>query len=139
MEVAKEFARQASLDRKHPTSTAIVNKNKRVIGLGANGSKYHELHGCERKRLNMPTGQGYELCEGCHPKNHSETKAIDHAKASGQNTEGADIYLWGHWWICEPCWGSILEAKINNVFLMEGSERLFNNKHPENTIGKFDI
>ncbi len=135
MKELKEYARVMSLDKGHPTASLIV-KDGIVIGRGANGSKYHELHGCERKRLNMPTGQGYELCEGCHPKNHSEPRAIEHAKSLGHSTEDADIYLRGHWWLCEPCWDSILEARIRDVYLMEGSERLFNKEHPDNIIGK---
>ncbi len=138
MKALKEYARIMSLDRQHPTAAFIV-RNGEILGRGANGSKYHELHGCERKRLNVPTGQGYELCEGCHPKNHSEPRAISHAKESGHDTSGANLYMWGHWWICEPCWGLILEAKINDVYLMEGSEILFNENHPDNIIGKFDI
>ncbi|MEM4242285.1 MAG: deaminase [Candidatus Woesearchaeota archaeon] len=138
MAALRKYASIMSLDREHPTAAFVVRGGE-IIGRGANGSKYHEQYGCERKRLNMPTGQGYELCEGCHPKNHSESRAIAYAKEAGHNPENADIYIWGHWWICEQCWGSILEARINDVFLMEGSEMLFNNKHPGNIIGKFDI
>jgi deoxycytidylate deaminase len=135
MEMLKNYARAMSLDKKHPTSSFVV-KDGVIIGRGANGSEYHEKHGCERKRLNMPTGQGYELCEGCHPKNHSEPRAINDAKKKGHDTVGADHYLWGHWWLCEPCWGSIIEAKINQVYLMEGSEYLFNREDSRNIIGK---
>lgn len=132
--VARDFARLNSLDPVHPTGTVIV-KHEQIVSFGANGSSYHETHGCERKKLGCKTGEGYELCEGCHPKNHSEASAIRNAKAFDRPTEGADLYLWGHWWCCKPCWNSILEAKINQVFLLEGSEILFNREQPGNIIG----
>ncbi len=135
MQLLKEYARLMSLDRIHPTASFII-QNDKILGRGANGSNYHEQHGCERKRLNIPTGKGYELCEGCHPKNHSEPRAINHAKSGGYDTTGTDLYLWGHWWCCQWCWDSILEAKINNVYLMKNSEVLFNQAHPDNIIGK---
>ena|SRR3989344_3600909 len=129
MVMAEECARKNSLDSAHKTGSVVV-KNGRILGRGANGSNYHSINGCERKKQNMPTGQGYELCEGCHPKNHSEPKAIKNALDSGHDTAGADLYLYGHWWCCEPCWNSIIENGIINVFLLEGSEKLFN-RRPE--------
>ena len=115
---------------------AVLVKDGRMIGRGANGSDYHELHGCERVKQGIPTGQGYELCEGCHPKNHSEPTAIANAEAHGEDTEAADLYLWGHWWFCEPCWNAIIAAGIREVYLLEGSEVFFNKAHPENIIGR---
>ena len=134
MSTAKEYAKEHSLDKHVPTASVLV-LNGEVIGLGANGSNHHEQHGCERVKQNIPTGQGYELCEGCHPKNHSEASAIKNAHDNGKQTEGADLYLWGHWWCCEPCWGAMIAAGIKNVYLAEASEKLFNKENPENIIG----
>lgn len=130
---AKEYARINSLDKEMP-NTSIIVKNGLVIGRGANGSTYHDIHGCERVRQNIPTGEGYELCEGCHPKNHGESRAIKNAKDEGQDIKGADLYLWGHWWCCEPCWNAMIAAGIKNVYLLENSEILFNKKDPNNII-----
>lgn len=134
IQAAKEFAREHSLDKTMPTGAAIVIFGE-VIGLGANGSDYHELHGCERVKNNVPTGTGYDLCEGCHPKNHAEAKAIQSIKDSGKNPEGADLYLWGHWWCCESCWQKMIDAGINKVFLAEESEVLFNKNADGNIVG----
>ncbi len=133
---AAAFALEHSLDNAVKTGSVIV-KNGEIIGRGANGSDYHKAHECERVRLKIPTGQGYELCEGCHPKNHSEPRAIADAQAHGHDTEGADLYLWGHWWACEPCWRAIIDGGIANVYLMEGSEKLFNKDSPENVLGNW--
>ena len=132
---AKEYARTHSLDETVQTGAVIV-KEGTVIGRGANGSDYHKEHGCERVKRGIPTGQSYELCEGCDPKNHAEPRAIADAKKNGYDTHGANLYLWGHWWACEPCWNAMIEAGIENVHLMEGSERLFNKKHSDTIIGR---
>lgn len=124
MQAAKKFCENNSLDKAVPTGSAVVKDNQ-IIGLGANGSTYHQTHICERVRQNIPTGQGYELCEGCHPKNHSEPRAIQQAIHNGYDPSGADLYLWGHWWCCQPCWTSMLDAGINNVYVLENSHTMF--------------
>ncbi|HWH07365.1 MAG TPA: deaminase [Candidatus Paceibacterota bacterium] len=133
MKEAEAYARAHSLDNAVKTGSIVVLAGE-VIGRGANGSDYHVRHECERVRQNIPTGQGYELCEGCHPKNHSEPRAINDAKTRTEDLSEADLYLWGHWWACEPCWNAIQEAGIRNVYLLEGSERFFNKAHPDNVL-----
>lgn len=137
MRAAKEVAREQSLDNAMSTGTVIV-KGGEIIGRGANGSDYHQTHECERVKQGIPTGQGYELCEGCHPKNHSEPKAVADAQRhiGDKNLAGAEAYLWGHWWCCEPCWQAMLAAGIRKVYLLEASEILFNKQAPGNVIGR---
>ena len=135
MSAAKILAQFESLDETMP-GAAIIVLGEEIIGGGANGSSYHEEHGCERVRLGCKTGEGYELCEGCHPKNHSEYKAIYTAQKDGIQTQGADLYLWGHWWCCKSCWDTMISAGIKRVFLVYESEILFNKTHPHNIVGK---
>jgi len=135
MAEAKEYARVNSLDKEMPNTSVIV-KNGVIIGRGANGSTYHETHGCERVKRNIPTGEGYEICEGCHPKNHGESRAIQNAKDQGADITGADLYMWGHWWCCRSCWDAMISVGIKNVYLLENSEVLFNKMDPNNVIGK---
>ena len=132
---ARRQAIDHSLDKALKTG-AVVVADGTVIGKGANGSKYHETHECERVRLKMPSGQGYELCEGCHPKNHAEPSAIEDAKNNGHESQlkGASLYLWGHWWCCEPCWNAMIKAGISDVFLLEGSEWMFDRENPKNIL-----
>lgn len=138
MQAAKAFAREHSLDKVMPNSSVIVCDGE-VIAAGANGSDYHDTHECERVKQGMPSGQGYELCEGCHPKNHGEQSAINSAKSKGVDVSGADLYMWGHWWCCESCWDAMENAGINQVYLLEGSEKLFNKDHADNIVGhQFD-
>ena len=131
---AKKYAKEYSLDTTMPTASVIVMDGV-VIGRGANGSDYHLTHECERVKKGVPTGQRYELCEGCHPRNHSEPRALINAQANGYLTKDADLYLWGHWWACKPCWDALIASGVQNVYLMEGSEKLFNKMHPDNIVG----
>ena len=135
MTAAKMYAQEFSLDKVMP-GTAVVVKNRRILGIGANGSDFHKTHQCQRVLLGCKSGEGYDLCEGCHPKNHSEAKAIISAKSQGFETDGADLYLWGHWWCCKSCWDKMIEAGIANVYLLYDSEKLFNKEHPENIVGR---
>lgn len=134
---AKEFARENSLDKGMPNCSVVV-KDGVEIGLAANGSDYHDLYGCERKRLGSKTGEDYDKCEGCHPKNHGEPKAIADAleKTSAETVNGAEVYLWGHWWCCEPCWDAMLGNGITTVNLLENSQVLFDREKPGNIIGR---
>ena len=134
MQEAKKFAKENSLDKTVPTGAVIVKDNK-IIGFGANGSDYHEKNGCYRVQNNIPTGQGYELCEGCSPKNHAEPKAIKNTIDKGFSPENTDLYLWGHWWCCKSCWEVMINSGIKNVYLLEGSEILFDKNNPNNIIG----
>lgn len=135
---AKKFAKENSLDKTMPNSSVIV-KDDKIIGIGANGSDYHEKNGCYRVKNNIPSGQGYELCDGCSPKNHGEAKALANAISLGNDSKGADIYLWGHWWCCQPCWDAMIKAGIKDVYLLEGSEILFDKNNPNNVVGhQFD-
>jgi len=135
MASARYLAKFDSLDKTMPGAAVIV-KDGEIAGEGANGSNYHEKYGCERVRLGCKTGEGYEFCEGCHPKNHSESKAIRDARNNENQTQGGDLYLWGHWWCCKWCWDEMIKAGIKRVFLMEKSEILFNREHPDNIVGK---
>jgi len=120
MQAAKLVAQTESLDPDHPTGAVIV-KDDQIIGTGANGSTWHDTNGCERKRLKIPTGEGYELCEGCHPKHHAEQTAIANCK----NPKESNIYLWGHWWCCQSCWDTMIAADIKNVYLPAGATEMF--------------
>lgn len=125
MRQARRVAEERSLDRDWPTG-AVVVKDGKVIGRGANGSEYHRQYGCRRKELGIKTGERYDLCEGCDPKNHAEQLAIENVLATGPGPVGAEVYLWGHWWCCESCWQVMIDAGIKNVYLVKGADVRFN-------------
>lgn len=132
---AKAYAKEFRSNLVLP-SAAVIVKDDEMIGVGSIGNNPAHIKGCVRVELHMPTGQGYDLCDGCSPKNHSERQAVFDAMKQGHDATGADLYLWGHWWACEPCWKAMIEAGIKNVYLLERSEVLFNKEHPDNIIGR---
>lgn len=135
MATARKYARENNTV-KH-IGAAVVVKDGKIIGRGSIGAGFHgQRDGCIREEMNVPTGTRYDLCEGCRYKYHSEASAIRDAKEKNEDMQGGDLYLWGHWWACEPCWNAIQEAGIANVYLLEGSEKLFNKAHPDNIIGR---
>ena len=135
MQMARRLAKKYRSNLLQPGGAVLV-KDGAVIGRGSIGNNAVHRAGCERVRLNMPTGHGYELCDGCNPKFHSERQAIELARKKGFATSGGDLYLWGHWWCCESCWRAMLRAEIRTVYLLAGSERLFNRSHPDNILGR---
>jgi deoxycytidylate deaminase len=139
---AKQVRDEKSTDKSVPTGSVLTTDGK-IIGEAANLAaltskrliRFHKRF-CLRRLLNIKTGGKYWLCPGCaKPKNHSEARAIMNAKRNGNSTQGADLYLYGHWWCCRPCWNEMTKAGIRNVYLLEGSEILFNSKHPDNILG----
>lgn len=121
------MARAAELWRTHDTyckqgTTAVVVKDGQIISEGKNGGKNPPAV-CQRKLLGCKTGEGYELCPGCDPKNHAEPSALN--KLTTGTAQGADLYLYGHWWCCEPCWNSMIASGIEHVFLVEQATEKF--------------
>ena len=135
---AKEYALKYCTKIRQPCAAVII-QNENVVGVGSIGNNPKHSVGCERELFNMPTGVGYEICEGCDPKFHSEISAIRDALSKGNDIKNADLYLWGHWWCCKDCWQTMIKAGIKDVYLLENSEILFNKKDPNNIIGhQFD-
>ena len=126
MRQAKRVAEE-SLDPDWPTGVVVV-KDNRVIGRGWNGSEYHQKFGCERKRLRIKTGERYDLCQGCDPKNHAEARAVRSMGAEVYSEGASSAYLWGHWWCCEPCWRVMVDAGIGRVYLLKHAKVVFGGK-----------
>lgn len=137
MRMAMEYAKKYKSNLAQP-GAAVVVKNDTVLGIGSIGNNPAHINGCERVRHNVPTGTRYDLCAGCDPSFHSEPRAIADATThySLSTIRGADVYLWGHWWCCEPCWSSMISVGVNKVYLLENSQVLFNKKHPDNIVGR---
>jgi deoxycytidylate deaminase len=141
---AKEFSELKSTDRLQPTGSVVV-KDGKIIGSAANvipikNPYFIEKHRkglCLRKILKVKTGTKYWLCPGCAKfKDHSEQRSLINAKENGFDPKGADLFLYGHWWCCKPCWDKIIEAGIKDVYSLENSEVLFNSSNPANVLGK---
>jgi deoxycytidylate deaminase len=133
MAEAKRVCMKYSTYHNHPTG-AVVVKDGMVIGRGANQSAIHNtwllnLHKkylCVRKWLHVKSGTLYWLCPGCaSAKMHAEPRAVRDARKNCSDINDADLYLWGHWWCCKPCWDAMIGAGIKNVYLLDESIALF--------------
>jgi deoxycytidylate deaminase len=129
---AMKVCRQDSTESMHSTGAVIV-KDGAVIGKGANqaslkSSGLKELHKkfCIRGFFKIPSGQKYWLCPGCaQPSSHAEPRAVKDALKKTPSIVGSDIYLYGHWWCCQPCWDKMTAAGIRDVYLVEGATEMF--------------
>ncbi len=126
---AKEICKKSGCI-KQPTGAVIVKDNK-VMGTGTNAGKLVEV--CPR--WDSPTGEGYDKCKNiCQQTGHAEANAVKEMMANYSESEyqGADLYLYGHWWCCKNCWEEIEKGKIANIYLLEDSWILFNpEENPE--------
>ncbi len=134
MKAAEFFRNNDSTDKFHSTG-AVVVKEGEIIGSAANqaGFKHpyfirlHEKGYCIRKWLRIKSGTRYWLCPGCSKsKDHAETGATkDALKGSPEKVKGATLYLYGHWWCCEPCAKAMVDAGIRSVVLLENAKDTF--------------
>ena len=133
MREAKIVRDTMSTDLNHSTG-AVVVLNGKIVGRGANQSAlknkklldFHKNIFCVRRFLGIPSGEKYWLCPGCSSaRYHGETRAIKNALKNHGSIQGADLYLYGHWWCCKPCWNAMITAGIRDVYLVEGATDLF--------------
>lgn len=133
MKKAKEYMDKYSTDMSHPTG-AVVVKNDVIIGMAANKSAInnkklltiHKDYICVRRILKIKTGTKYWLCPGCASfRYHAESGSVKDAISKGNNPMGADLYLYGHWWCCKPCWDEMIKGGIKNVYLLDKADELF--------------
>lgn len=131
MKEAIDMRNNFSTDINHPTGAVAVFNNL-IVAKAANKSRLHnrkliEFHKnkfCLRRFLKIKTGTHYWICPGCADyTKHSEAQIAK--QLIGKGIKGADIYLYGHWWCCKPCWDSMIKAGINNVFLVDNATELF--------------
>ena len=141
MREARRMAEEHSTEQRHPTG-AVVVKDGGIIGKGSNqavikNQKMQGLHNnkglCLRRIVGVKSGEHYWLCPGCAPStSHAEQVTVKNARKKGNETEDADLYMWGHWWCCEPCWNAMIDLGIKDVYLLENAHILFGKKHPKN-------
>lgn len=98
---------------------AVIVKNKHILATGYNGAPKKvphckDLGGCLREKLNVPSGERHELCRALH----AEQNAIIQCAMSGQNIEGAIIYITHQ--PCIICSKMIINAGIKRIVVREG-------------------
>ena len=97
---------------------AVIVKDKDVISTGYNSAPSPqqnciELGYCYRDRHHIPSGTQLERCRSSG--SHAESNAIALAAKNGHSTQGAELYLYGHQYICNFCRGIIANSGIVHV------------------------
>lgn len=110
---------------------AVIVKNDEIISTGYTGSprgraNCNELKMCQREKLNIPSGQRYELCRSVH----AEQNAI--ISASRNDLIDSTLYLTGkevksndyvkNATPCELCKRFIINAGIKQVIIRDDKE-----------------
>jgi dCMP deaminase len=120
MLAAKEIAEKSTCVKQK--TGAVIVKNGEIIASGSN-TGVKEVTVCPREKNGYETGTGYELCETtCGQEGHSEAVAVMNGIGEKIDLMDADLYLYGHWWCCQPCWEAMIAAGIKNVYLSEDSK-----------------
>ena len=128
MQASKELAFDTGINVLAPIGLVIVKDGKILLRTIA-GTDYHQKHGCERQKLGISNGE-YELCPGCSYKVHAEHNAIKIATEQNIDLKGADAYLFGHFWYCEPCCNVLKAAGVNDFYMLKDAHLYFDKSQP---------
>ncbi len=136
-------AAQAASGMRAVTSTLVLKDGTRVMGVAGELTNdieghadpltddltWHTLHGrCDRVQLDGNID--YDRCPGCRHDRHSEQSAVRKAVRDGLDLTDAEIYLYGQWWVCEPCANAAYEAGVRTIYLLPRAHELFDRARP---------
>ncbi|KXZ40533.1 dCMP deaminase [Alkalithermobacter thermoalcaliphilus JW-YL-7 = DSM 7308] len=111
MEIAQIVKKRSTCLRR--SIGAVIVKDKQILSTGYNGApknlKHCEQLGCERERLNIPSGQRHELCRALH----AEQNAIIQAAYNGVSVKGATLYTTTR--PCSLCAKMCINAGIERI------------------------
>jgi 2'-deoxynucleoside 5'-phosphate N-hydrolase len=113
-------------DPLYPVGIVLV-KDGRVVARAGNGFNRGpgKVHVCPRVVLECPSGTGYDLCSLHDAAGHSEPMLIEEARRLEIDTVGADAYMFGHWWACEPCWKVLIDAGVRDLYVTDDAHERF--------------
>lgn len=129
LNIAKDVAKRGTCIRRN--YGAVIVKDNRIVSTGYTGSPKGcpnccDVGKCERERLNIPSGQRYELCKSVH----AEQNAI--IKASAEELDGAVLVLCGidsrtgevlnKSFPCDLCQRMIINAGISTIVYYENGK-----------------
>jgi len=114
-EIAKTVALRSNCIRAR-VGAIIVGEDKKIKATGYNGTpskvtSCYDLGFCYRIANNIPSGTRYETCRSIH----AEQNAI--IQAGQDRCLNADMYIWGHDFICVLCKRFIVQSGIKTVYL----------------------
>lgn len=97
---------------------AVLVRDKKILATGYNGAPSGLKHcidiGCLREKLNIPSGERHELCNGLH----AEQNVILQAALHGISTKGSNLYITNQ--PCIICAKMLINAGIKEVVIARG-------------------
>lgn len=139
----KHQALQAASGMRAVTSTLVAKNGTITLGVAGelcdtvtdasmDDITYHAQTGtCDR--MQSDGNVDYNKCPGCKHDRHSEQCAILKAVRDGVDLADSEIYLYGQWWVCEPCSGKAVEAGVKTIYLLPNAKELFDRGTPGQT------
>lgn len=125
MQEAAHARETMSGDPVYPIGGVLV-KDGEIIGKAGNGfNQGARTHVCPRIVQECPSGEGYDLCSLHDPAGHTEVMTLQNAREAGHDPAGADLYMFGHWWACKPCWEALIEAGVKDVYVVDDAHERF--------------
>ncbi len=126
MQAAALARQQCAGDNLFPVGAVLV-KDGAVVARAGNGFNRGpgQIHVCPRIVKECPSGQGYDLCDLHDALGHAEPMLIMTAREAGIDPTGADVYMYGHWWACEPCWNTLIKAGIQDLYVTDDAHERF--------------
>lgn len=125
MLVAARAREELAGDPSYPVGIVLV-KDGQVVARAGNGfNRGRQVHVCPRLVLECPSGTGYDLCALHDAPGHAERMVLQEATRLGIEPRGADVYLYGHWWACEPCWSAMIQAGVRDVYVVDDAHEWF--------------
>lgn len=127
---AKRAREECAGDPLYPVGIVIVRDGEVLVRAGNGFNKGpNEVHVCPRIVEECPSGTGYDLCSLHDAPGHAEQMAVKMAKEQGIDLEGADAYMYGHWWACEPCWTALIDAGVRDLYVTDDAHERFSRKN----------
>jgi deoxycytidylate deaminase len=94
-------------------------KKQTAAGTYVKGVLKYAVNFCEYQgdacpRLNMKSGEGYELCKA----NHAEANLAAEMQKNGWKSDGI-AWVAGHYWACEPCASALKAVGVKEIRVKE--------------------
>ncbi|OGL86907.1 hypothetical protein A3I41_03050 [Candidatus Uhrbacteria bacterium RIFCSPLOWO2_02_FULL_48_18] len=126
MAAAEVARRECAGDSLYPVGVVLV-RDAQVLVRAGNGFNRGSAtkHICPRVVLECPSGMGYDLCTLHDSIGHAEPMLMQVALEQGIDPTGCDVYMFGHWWCCEPCWKAMIDAGVRDVYVLDDAHERF--------------
>ncbi len=110
---------------------AVLVKDGNVIAAEASGNGMHQKEEfCAR--FEKP-GAPYSDCRWCNEDEHAEQRLVRWLR---DDVSGGDLYIYGHYRMCDACITVMRSKGIENYYLLEDADTLFNHHVEGSVIGK---